>query len=156
MRQLEVVHSIIFYLDQLTTSQGFHLVTHLLINHINIREYVNLCVSLCRRLEQALEEGDAFIQTLAEAVEPSPGHKHVGGQASFKRAERHMAVRIAMVELQEAFNCVKSASHVTTAVGGGPEERFDYMSSLFKHVDALATLLLKWKSVGVYKSRSFT
>ena len=107
-------------------------------------------------MEQALEEGDPIIHSLDEVFQLAPGRKHLGGKASFKKTERNMAVRIAMVEIQEAFHCVKNASHVTTAVGRGLEERYDYMSSLFTHVDALATLLLKWKSAGVYKLEKLT
>lgn len=98
-----------------------------------------------RRLEQALDEGDSVIQSLDEAVQ-TPGQTDVGTQTSFRKTERGLAVRIAMAEIQKAFDCVESASHVTTAIGGGPEERYEYMTSLFKHVDALATLLLFWKS----------
>lgn len=55
-------------------------------------------------------------------------------------------MRIGLVEVQKAFDCVENSGHVTTAVGGSLEERWDYMSSLFKHVDALASLLLFWKT----------
>lgn len=99
-----------------------------------------------RRLEQALEEGEVLIRSVEEVGQPAPGHKHLGRQASFKKLERGLSVRVAMAEIQKAFDCVESASHVTTAVGGGLDERYDYMTSLFKHVDALATLLLFWKS----------
>ena len=62
-----------------------------------------------------------------------------------------------MIELQKAFDCIEGASHVTRAVGGGLEQRYDYMISLFKHVDALATLLLFWKSkaAGMFKTRFY-
>ena len=104
-----------------------------------------MLAGFCRRLEQALDEGDSVIQSLDEAVQ-TPGQTDVGTQTSFRKTERGLAVRIAMAEIQKAFDCVESASHVTTAIGGGPEERYEYMTSLFKHVDALATLLLFWKS----------
>lgn len=81
-----------------------------------------------------------------EVSKQVPGHRHVGREASFNLMERSLVVRVAMIELQKAFDCVDSAGHVTTAVGGGLEQRYDYMISLFKHVDALATLLLFWKS----------
>ena len=100
----------------------------------------------CRRFEQALEEGDSLISSVDEVSKQVPGHKHVGRQLSFNLMERSLAVRVAMIELQKAFDCVEGASHVTAAVGGSLEQRYDYMVSLFKHVDALATLLLFWKS----------
>ena len=100
----------------------------------------------CRRFEQSLEDGDPMIRSVDEVSKQVPGHKHLGRQTSFKLMEKSLAVRVAMIELQKAFDCVEGASHVTTAVGGGPERRCNYMISLFKHVDALATLLLFWKS----------
>lgn len=90
-----------------------------------------------------------------EVSKQVPGHKHLGRQTSFNLMERSLAVRVAMIELQKTFDCIVGASHVTTAVGGGHEQRYDYMISLFKHVDALATLLLFWKSkaAGMVKIR---
>lgn len=90
-----------------------------------------------------------------EVSKQGPGHKHLGRQVSFSLMEKSLAVRVAMIELQKAFDCVEGAGHLTTAVGGGLEQRYDYMISLFKHVDALATLLLFWKSkaAGMLKIR---
>lgn len=102
-----------------------------------------------RRMEQALEEGDTFIHSIDELTKPAPGHKHVGRQLSFKKTEKRLMVRVALVELQEAFSCIRNPSHMTRALGGSLEERYDYVSSLFKHVDSLATLLLTWKSADV-------
>ena len=109
----------------------------------------------CRRFEQALEDGDPLIRSVDEVSQQLPGHKHLGRQTSFNLMEKSLAVRVAMIELQKAFDCVEGASHVTTAVGGGLEQRYDYMKSLFKHVDALATLLLFWKTkaAGMLKTR---
>jgi len=100
----------------------------------------------CRRFEQALDDGDPLIRSVDEVSKQVPGHKHLGRQTSFNLMEKSLAVRVAFIELQKAFDCVEGASHVTTAVGGGLEQRYDYMNSLFKHVDALATLLFFWKS----------
>lgn len=108
----------------------------------------------CRRFEQALEDGDPLIRSVDEVSKQVLGHKHLGRQISFNLMEKSLAVRVAMIELQKAFDCVEGASHVTTAVGGGLEQRYDYMKSLFKHVDALATLLLFWqqaKAAGMLK-----
>ena len=99
-----------------------------------------------RRFEQALEDGEPLICSVDESSNQVPGHKHLGRQTSFNLLKKSLAVRVAMIELQKAFDCVEGASHVTTAVGGGLEQRYNYMLSLFKHVDALATLLLYWKS----------
>lgn len=111
----------------------------------------------CRRFEQALEEGDSLISSVDEVSKQVPGHKHVGRQLSFNLVERSLAVRVAMIELQEKFDCVEGASHVTAAVGGSLEQRYDYMVSLFKHVDALATLLLFWKSkaAGIHVQKTY-
>ena len=108
-----------------------------------------------RRFEQALEEGDTEISSVDEVSKQLPGHKHVGRQASFNLMQRSLAVKVAMIELQKAFDCVESANHVVTAAGGGLEQRYDFLSSLFKHVEALATLLLFWKSkaAGIFKTR---
>lgn len=102
-----------------------------------------------------MEDGDPLIHSVDEVSKQVPGHKHLGRQTSFNLMEKSLAVRVAYIELQKAFDCVEGASHVTTAVGGGPEQRYDYMKSLFKHVDALATLLLFWKSkaTGLLKTR---
>ena len=80
------------------------------------------------------------------AAHQGTGHKHLGQQASFNRMERRLAVRVGMIELQKAFDCVENASHVTKAAGEKLTERLDYVQSLFKHVDSLATLLLFWKT----------
>ena len=84
----------------------------------------------CRRFEQALEDGEPLIRSVDEVAKQVPGHKHVGRQASFNLMEKSLAVRVAMIELLKAFDCVEGASHVTTAVGGGLEHRYDYMKSL--------------------------
>lgn len=93
-----------------------------------------------------MEEGDPLIRSVDEVPKQVPGHRHLGRQTSFNLMERSLAVRVAMIELQKAFDCVEGACHVTAAAEGGLEQRFAYMISLFKHVDALATLLLFWKS----------
>ena len=113
-----------------------------------------LCIFSCRRFEQALEDGEPLIRSVDEVSKQVPGHKRVGRQASFNLMEKSLAVRVAMIELLKAFDCVEGASHVTTAVGGGLEHRYDYVKSLWKHVDALATLLLYWKSMaaGMFKT----
>lgn len=108
----------------------------------------------CRRFEQALEDGEPLIRSVDEVSKQIPGHKHVGRQASFNLMEKSLAVRVATIELLKAFDCVEGVSHVTTAVGEGLEHRYDYMKSLWKHVDALATLLLYWKTMaaGMFKT----
>lgn len=106
-------------------------------------------------MEQALDEGDTFIRGVDEITKPAASHKNLGGKLSFKTIERHLTVRVAMLELQEAFNCTKHFSQMKRADGaGGLDERYDYISSLFEHVDALSTVLLTWKSAGVYTTQS--
>jgi len=93
-----------------------------------------------------LDEGDTLIQSVEELSQNTQAQRSLGGKTSFDQTERGLAVRIGLVEVQKAFDWVESSCHVTTAVGGSLEERWDYMSSLFKHVDALASLLLFWKT----------
>lgn len=93
-----------------------------------------------------MDEGDTLIQSVEEVSQNAQVQRSLGGKASFDQTERGLAVRIGLVEVQKAFDCVESSCHVTTAVGGSLEERWDYMSSLFKHVDALSSLLLFWKT----------
>ena len=93
-----------------------------------------------------LEEGETQIRSVDEVAKQHPGHRHVGRQASFNLMEKGLVVRVAMIELKKAFDCIDSANYVTTAGGGGLEQRYDYISSLVKHVETLATLLLFWKS----------
>ena len=71
---------------------------------------------------------------------------HRGTAASFRRTEGALGVRVAMIEVQKAYSCVENAGHVVTGVAGASRERSDYVRSLVKHVETLATLLLFWKS----------
>lgn len=105
-------------------------------------------------MEQALDEGDAFIQSVDEIAKPAGSHKNLGRELSFKAVERRLTVRVAMLELQGAFNCTKHFSHMKRADGaGGLNQRYDYIAGLFGHVDALSTVLLTWKSAGVYTTQ---
>ena len=109
---------------------------------------------MCRRMEQALGEGDSFIQSVDEIAKPASSHKNLGRELSFKTVERRLTVRVAMLELQEAFNCTKHFSHMKRADGAaGLNQRYDYIAGLFGHVDALSTVLLTWKSAGVYSTQ---
>ena len=91
----------------------------------------------------ALEVAPTTISSIETVTSAESGRSR---EASFKRTEKGLEVRVAVIELQRWFDCLASAGHVVTGVAGAPNQRFDYFRSLLKHVETLATLLLFWRS----------
>lgn len=100
-----------------------------------------------KKMEQALEEGDAVIARVEEiATRGKPKVKSSGSLMSFKLVEKSLAVRVALTELQKSFDCVSGVDDVLGGDISRGQERLDYLRSLVYHVDTLSTLLLHWQT----------
>lgn len=93
------------------------------------------------KLEEAIENGDTVIKSVAE----NPGAK-MPAVIKFKKMERRTAVRVAMIEFQNAFDCTRN-TRLTDVRRSKllPKCRFDYVESLFVHVNMLSAWELYWK-----------
>ena len=93
------------------------------------------------RLEEAIEDGDTDIKSITE--NPST---ELPAVLKFKKMEYKTAVRVAMVEFQNAFDCEKDNRLIVLRKRRWlSQHRLDYVQSLYNHVNMLSTWELYWK-----------
>ena len=91
-------------------------------------------------LEEAIDDGYRVIKSLAQG--PSPEMPEL---MKFKKTQQQAAVRVAMVEFQQAFSSTKE--NRLLVVGENKwlaQYRLDYIQSFYNHVDTLSTWELYW------------
>lgn len=105
------------------------------------------------RLEEAIEDGDTDIKSITE--NPST---ELPAVLKFKKMEYKTAVRVAMIEFQNAFDCEKDNRLIVLRKRRWlSQHRLDYVQSLYNHVNMLSTWELYWKMnpKGMFKFRIY-
>lgn len=93
------------------------------------------------KLETAIDDGDTVIKSMAETSSTD-----VRTVLKSKKIEHMEAVRVAMVDFQNAFDCERDARLLVVDRGEWlAKHRLDYIQSLYIHVNMLSKWDLYWK-----------
>lgn len=93
------------------------------------------------KLEEAVDDGDTVIESISETTK-----SELPAVLKFKKMERKAAVRVAMVDFHNAFDCARDERLLVVArTRWLKKHRLDYVQSLYNHVNLLSTWELYWK-----------
>ena len=100
------------------------------------------------KLEEAIDDGDTVIESISETSK-----SELPAVLKFKKIEQKTAVRVAMVDFHNAFDCVRDERLLVVARSRWlMKHRLDYIQSLYNHVNVLSTWELFWKLTSKGKS----
>ena len=93
------------------------------------------------KLETAIEDGDTVIKSITET-----STTELPAVLKFRKMEQKTAVRVAMVDFHNAFNCERDGRLLVVERGQWlVKHRLDYIQSLYNHVNMLSVWELYWK-----------